>query len=68
MEERLVQLEFSLAFNSGDHCSLLYKLRYIGVGEQFLFIISEFLSDRRQRVGLDGEVSVSVDVVGSATG
>ena len=42
---------------------LLYKLRGIGVGGQFLSIVSQFLSDRRQRVHLDGKVNVSVDVV-----
>ena len=29
----------------------------------FLSIVSEFLSDKRQRVRLDGKVSASVDVV-----
>ena len=31
--------------------------------KQFLSIASKFLSDRRQRVCLDGKVSASVDVV-----
>ena len=35
----------------------------IGVGGQFLSIVSEFLSDKRQRVSLDGKVSESVDAV-----
>ena len=50
---RLVQLHFSAAFDVVSHCGLL----------QFLFIVSEFLSDRRQRVRLDGKVSESVNVV-----
>ena len=33
------------------------------IGRQFLSIVSEFLSDRRQLVHLDGKVSASVDVV-----
>ena len=33
MEERLVQLDFSAAFVSVSHCSLLYNLRSIGAGE-----------------------------------
>ena len=62
MDGRLDQLNFSAAFDRVSHCSLLYKLRFIGGGGQFLFIVSQFLSDRRQRVRLDGKVSVSVDV------
>ena len=38
-------------------------MRSIGVGGQFLSIVSEFLSDTRQRARLDGKVSASVDVV-----
>ena len=63
MEERLFQLNFSAAFDSVGHLGLLYKLKSIGVGGQFLPMVSEFLSDRRQRVLLDGKVSVLVDEV-----
>ena len=56
MERRLVQLNFSASFDRVTHCGLLYKLRSIGVGGQFFFIVSEFFSDRRQRVRLDGKV------------
>ena len=35
----------------------------MGVGGQFLSILSELLSERKQRVRLDGKVSESVDVV-----
>ena len=38
-------------------------MRSISIGGQFLSIVSEFLSDRRQRGCLDGKVNVSVDVV-----
>ena len=63
MEGRLVQLDFSAAFDRVRHRGLLYKLMSIGVGGQFLSIVSEFLSDRRQRVRLNGKVSASVDEV-----
>ena len=63
MEGRLVQLDFSAAFVEVNHRGLLYKLRSIGVGGQFLSIVSQFLSGRRQRVCLDGKVTVLVDVV-----
>ena len=47
-----------------SHCGLLYKLRSIGVWRTFVVhIVLEFLSDRRQRVCLDGKVSESVDVI-----
>ena len=62
MEKRLIQMDFSTAFEYSSHCGLLYKLRFITVGGQFLFIVSEFFSDRRQIVRLDGKVSASVDV------
>ena len=47
---------------------MLYKLRSIIVGGQFFFIVSEFLSDRRQRVRLDGKVTASFDVVSGTLG
>ena len=60
MEGWLVQLYFLAVFDTVGHCSLylLYKLRSVGVGGQLLFLVSEFLSDRRQRVRLDGKVCV----------
>ena len=63
MEERVIQLDFSAAFDRVSHCGLVYKLKSIGVGKQFSSIASEFLRYRRQRVRLDGKVSASVDVV-----
>ena len=42
---------------------MLHQLRGIGVGGQFLSIVAEFLSNRRQCVRLDGKVNTSVDVV-----
>ena len=64
MAGRLVKLNFSAAFNRVSHCGLL-KLRSIDVGRQFRSIVSEFLSDRRQRVRLADKVR-SVNVVSGA--
>ena len=50
MEGKLVPLDFSAAFDRVSQCGLLYKLRCICVGRQFLSMVSEFLSDRRQCV------------------
>ena len=63
MERRLVLLDFSATFDRISHRDLLYKLRSIGVGGQFLSIVSEILRGRRQRVRVDGMLSTSVDVV-----
>ena len=63
MEGRLVQFDFSVAFDRESHRGLLYKLRSIGVGRQFLSVVSQFLSDRKQRVRLYGKISVPVDMV-----
>ena len=51
MERRLVQLDFSVAFDRMSHSSLLYKLRSKDIGEHFLLIVSQFLSDMEQRQG-----------------
>ena len=48
-EGLLVQFYFSAAFDRVSHSGLLYKLRSAGC-EQFLSIVSEFLSDSRKRV------------------
>ena len=63
MEGRLVQLDFSAAFDRVSHRGLLYKLKAIGVAGQFLSVVSQFLSDRRQRVRLNDKVRESADVV-----
>ena len=57
------QLDVSAASGRISHCSLLHKLRSIGVEGQFLYIVLEFLSDRKQCVRFDSKVSVSVDAV-----
>ena len=63
MKGRLVKLDFSAAFDRVSPGGLLYKLRSVGVGGQFLAIVSEFHSDRRQHVRLDGKIRASVNVV-----
>ena len=60
MEGRLVQLNFSAVYDKVSHRSLLYKLRSIGVEEQFFYIMSVLLSDRRHRVRFDGKTSASL--------
>ena len=63
---RIVQLDFSAAFGRVNHRGLLYKLRSIGAGGLFLFLVSKFLSDKRQPVRLNGKVSASAPPRSSA--
>jgi hypothetical protein len=62
-EARLVQLDFSSAFDRVSHVCLLSKLRSIGLSGSMLSMIEQFLCGRRQSVFLDGSYSEFVDVV-----
>ena len=53
----LVVMDFSKAFDKVSHTKLLYKLQWYGVGGKTLEWIRGFLSDRRQRVVIEGESS-----------
>ena len=54
-ELHVVGLDFSAAFNWVNHEALVFKLRQLGVGGPFLSILNEFLSNRLQRVVVDGQ-------------
>ena len=62
-EMRTVQIDFSAAFDRVNHEALIYKLRDVGVSGSVLSIIRGFLSDRVQKVIVDGVCSGIVDVV-----
>ena len=62
-ESYIVQLDFSTAFDRVSHSGLLFKLKSIGVGGSVLFICREFLSNRRQRVVVDGAISEWIPTV-----
>lgn len=62
-EARLVQIDFSGAFDKVNHAGLLYKLAAAGIGGSALSLISNFLADRTQSVVLDGASSGPVSVV-----
>ena len=53
-EARMIGLDFSAAFDRVNHEALIYKLRQLGIGGPFLNILIEFLTDRKQRVVVDG--------------
>ena len=63
MESYLVQLDFSAAFDRVSHNSLLFTLKSIGVGGSVLSISREFLSNRRQRVVVDGATGEWIPIV-----
>ena len=46
-----------------SHSSLIFKLKSIGVGGSVLSICTEFLSDRRQRVVVDGAASEWIPII-----
>ena len=56
-EVRMVGLDFSAAFDRVNHAALIFKLKQFGVGGSFLNILIEFLTNRRQRVVVDGQFS-----------
>lgn len=53
-EAILMSLDFSSAFDRVNHKALLFKVRSLGIGGRFLQVLSEFLTERRQRVTVDG--------------
>ena len=55
-EVRMIDLDFSAAFDRVNHKSLLFKLKQLGIGGPFFNILSEFLSNRTQRVVVDGQL------------
>ena len=57
MESYIVQLDFSTALDRVSHSGLFFKLKSIGVGGSVLSICTEFLSNRRHRVVVDGAAS-----------
>ena len=54
---RIVQIDFSAAFDRVNHQGILYKLCSVGIGpteQSVLFILTHFLPDRSQHVMVDG--------------
>ena len=52
-EARIVQIDFSAAFDRVNHLSILYKLCSVGIGGSVLSILTQFLSNRSQQVMVD---------------
>ena len=60
-----MQIDFRVAFECVNPFGLLYKLCDVGVGGAVFDVIVGFLSDRVQRVVVDGIRSENVTVVAS---
>ena len=45
-EDRIVQIDFSAAFDRVNHLGILYKLCSVGIGGSVLSILTQFLSNR----------------------
>ena len=62
-EARIVQIDFSAAFERVKHPSILNKLCSVGIGGSVLLTLTQFLSNRSQQVMVDGCRSKLVNVV-----
>ena len=51
---RIVQIDFSAAFDRVNHQGIWYKLCSVGIGGSVLSILTQFLSNRSQHVMVDG--------------
>ena len=62
-EARIVQIDFSAAFDGVKGLGILYKLCSVGIGRSVLSILTQFLSNRSQQVMVDRCRSKLVNVV-----
>ena len=62
-EARIVQIDFSAAFDRVNYQRILYKLCSVGIAGSVLSILIQFLSDRSQYVMVDDCRSKLVNVV-----
>ena len=62
-EPRIVQIDFSAAFDRVNPQGILYRLCTVGIGRSVLSILTQFLSNRSQHVIVAGCRSKLVDVV-----
>ena len=61
-DARIVQIDFSAAFDRVNHLGILYKLSSVGIVGSVLSILTQFLSNRSQQVMVDGCRSKLVNV------
>ena len=66
-EARIMQINFSAAFDRVNHLGILYKLCSVGIGGSVLSILTQFLSNHSQQVMVDGCRNKQVNVVSGVT-
>ncbi|KAL4226412.1 hypothetical protein ACF0H5_014395 [Mactra antiquata] len=59
----VVVMDFSKAFDKVDHMRLIYKLQNLGVSPQLASWIKSFLSNRSQKVAVEGHFSSELPVL-----
>ena len=62
-EARIVQIDFSAAFDEVNHLGILYKLCSVGVLGSVLSILIQFLLNLSQDALVDGSLSKLINVV-----
>ena len=62
VEQVLIYLDFAKAFDTVNHAILLDKLALYGLDNNFLKLIFSYLSDRSQRVSVNGTLSDEIMV------
>ena len=62
-EARIVQIDFSAAFDRANHQGMLFKLCSVGVGGSVMSVLTQLLSNRSQYVVVDGCRSKLVNVL-----
>ena len=62
-DARIVQIEFSTAFDGVNHQGILYKLSSVGIGGSVLSVLTQLLSNRSEYVLVDGCRTKLVNVV-----
>ena len=60
---RIVQIDFSTAYDRVNHQGILYKLFSVGIGGSVLSIFTQFLSNRSLHVMVDGCRSKLLNIV-----
>ena len=63
-EARIVQFDFSAAFDRVSHQRILFKLWSVDIGGYVMFKLTQFLSNRSQHVMVNGCLSKLVNVSG----
>ena len=62
-EARIVQIDFSAAFDRVNHQGILYRVSSVGIGGSVLSVLMQFLSNRSQFSLVDGCRSKLVNVM-----